>query len=399
MAFKQGDVVIVVSTSLTEPAHSLNDQMKRAVGKQFVVEGYNPSNDSVTINGCVWCAGDLKLAGEIDKNLDIPTSNNHRPASKNGHSDVLKERINYIGDYLSGLHNTDVFKRGKHKTMRYDGSGTLTPEGIPAWFVAKNRVELLQRKKVGFLRDRPDVIIMLDNSSSTASAGIVNHLRCLSGAISSVFFAELNKIYLITFGEQGRYYEFDDKNIFVEHLLEKTLFDEGSTRYDLAFTEAIRNNCLSAQTRPRLVILLTDGVPTDLMNNVTGELEEARQRGDYQKDDHKHPAVIVQKSTLLKSIDMISSLSALDNTVFRMYILAQTNDVDAAMERIADEISQRLKGANQFDDDSRIILRRFISEIMSNGTVFSFQDFMTGKLMNDVVTDIKKEFYKLNASR
>jgi hypothetical protein len=399
MAFKEGDVVTVISTKLTEPKLCLNDQMKRSVGKDFVVESYEASKDSVVINGCTWCAGDLKLSGEVDKNLVIPTSNNHRPASKNGHKDILVERINYIGDYLSGLHNTDVFKRGKHKTMRYDGSGKLNPEGMPAWFVAKNRLELLQRKKVGFLRDRPDVIIMLDNSSSTAGAGIVNHLRCLSAAISSVFFAELNKIYLITFGQEGKYYEFDDKNIFVEHLLEKTYFDEGSTRYDLAFTEAIRNNCLSAQTRPRLVILLTDGVPTDLMNDVEGELDSARKSGTYQQDGHKHPECIVRQSTLLKSIDMISSLSALDNTVFRMYILAQTNDVDSAMERIADEISKRLSYAKEFDDSARIILRRFISEIMANGTVFSFQDFMTGKLMNDVVNDIKKEFYKLNASR
>lgn len=398
--FKIGDVVKIASISATKKSkYGTNEYMEKMVGQKFVISEIRESDDAVMANGCYWNFSDLEVVGEVDENLQIPFCNNHNTARENNQYDILLERIGYVGDYLTGLHNTDVFKKGKQKIQRYDGSGKLFLEGMPDWVMTKLRFDILQKKKVGFMRDKPDVIIMLDNSGSIAGAKMCNHLRVLSAAISDVFFAELNKVYLITFGHKGNYYEFNDKMTFVDFVLQGTRFDEGSTRYDLAFMEAMKNDCLKGQTRPRLIILITDGVPTDLVNDVEIEIDKQSKEGYYKGTGHNHPSCKTTKSVLLKSIDMISSLSALDNTVFRILVLSQSSDTDMTYDRIADEIAKRLAGARDMDENAMILLRRFINEMMLNSLVLSFDDFSTGRAFSTITEDIKREFYKLQALR
>jgi hypothetical protein len=402
MEFKEGDRVMIVSSSNTNNAFGANDDMQSMVGQTFTVVGIE-SNGPVKgykIEGFTWHPDDLKKSGEeTDPNLIIPRRGGHCSASTNGEYDLLIERIGYVGAYLQGLHNTDVFKKGSYKIQRYDGSGKMYIEGIPQHFMARTKLDLLQRKKVGFVRDKPDVIIMLDNSSSVSGAQMNNHMRVLSAAISDVFFAELNKVYLVTFGERGEYYEFDDRNVFVDQLLEHTFFDEGCTAYDLAFIEALKNGALKEQTRPRLVLLLTDGVPTDLASEVGRDLEELRISGAMRDPGYKDPKTMTKKETLIRAIDMIASLSALDNTVFRTYVLSETCNVDRTYERIAREVADRLKGADDLNAESQILMRRFIREIMKNGQVLGFSEFTTGQAFHKITEDIKEEFYKLQAMR
>ena len=369
--------------------------MKEMVGNEFGVGQIK--DDKVKVDGYWFHVDDVEVVGEIDQNLQIPFCSNHNSAQDNGDEEVLLERIGYVADYLAGLHNTDVFKKGNYQISRYDGSGHMYLEGTPAYFMAKTRLELLQRKKTGFVRDKPDVIIMMDNSSSVAGNKMPNHMRVLSSAISDVFFAELNKVRLITFGSVGKYFEFDDKNQFVDHMLNKTRFEEGSTRYDLAFQQAIANDSFKESTRPRLILLVTDGVPTCLADSAAQEIDKRRRSGEYNLDE---PRTLTSKSQLLESIDMISSLSALSNTVFRIYVLTDSSDDDRTYARIAEEVSDRLNSTEKgFDDTCKILVRRFINEIMKNGMNISFEEFSNGKAFHNIVEDIKNEFYKLQALR
>lgn len=370
--------------------------MKKMVGQEFIVYEVRKEEHRVKLDGYWFDMDDVELVGEIDKNLQIPFSDNHNSARDNGEEGILIERIGYIQDYLSGLHNTDVFKKGNYQTHKYDGSGHMYLEGIPAHFMAKGKLELLQRKKTGFVRDKPDVIIMMDNSCSMTSNKMPNHVRVLCCAIANVFFAELNKVRLITFGSVGKYFEFDDQNQFRDHMLNKTHFEEGSTRYDLAFEQAIINDSFKESTRPRLILLITDGVPTHLVDSASEEIDRRRRAGDYNLNI---PQTLLNKSKLLESISMISSLSALSNTVFRIYVLTKSSDQDGTYARIAEEVSRRLAIVEKFDDSCKILVRQFIKEIMDNGMNLSFQEFGNGTAMNKIVTDIKNEFYKLQSLR
>jgi hypothetical protein len=400
--FKRGDVVIISSKNNTESALGANDYMEVMLHNKYSIDKIEEKDDGskvIKVNGFFWLPEDLTLVGEADVNLVIPYNEGEATAREAEQEDVLLERINYVGDYLSGLHQTEVFKKARTKTMKYDGSGKLNFEKLPGYVTTKLKFDLLQTKKVGFVRDRPDVLIMLDNSGSVAGSKIANHLRVLSGAISNVFFAELNKISLITFGHSGKYYEFEDKNEFYDQLLNGLRFNEGSTQYDLAFIEAERNNAIQQQTRPRLVILITDGVPTDLSHTVGNELTQFYDAKGKRTDPKKGPACGIKKSTLLKSIDMIASLSALSNTVFRVYIVSDSNNVDATMDRIAEECAARLAKSKDLDEEGMIVLKRFVNEMMKNSLVLGIGDFQTGAAFHNIVEDVKQEFYKLQSMR
>lgn len=405
---QKGDICKVVSCKATKGKYGLNGHMEQMVGRSYAVDNYEKSPNGgfvVKMQGFAWDSADLEVVDHADENLIIPVGSNHSSCTDNGEYGEITKKINFVSDYLQGLHNTDVFKKGQYKTMKYDGSGKLALEAMPNYIMTKLKFDLLQRKKVGFLRDRPDVIIMMDNSGSVAGAGMCNHMRVLGGAISDVFFAELNKIILITFGHKGCYYEFEEKEQMVDHLLDHTFFDEGCTRYDLAFIEAMKNGVLQQNlTRPRLIILITDGVPTDLSRDVEKELDKLREKGEFKKEGYKEKykellRTITSKSTLIKTVDMIASLSALSNTVFRIYVLSENSRKDVTFERIAQEVTGRLKQSKQWDDTSKILMRRFLNEIMKNSVVHSFGDFLSGAAYSAIVEDIKSEFYKLNAER
>lgn len=374
MQYEVGDTVKIASSTATKNEFDLDSDgiMKSMVGKEYTIDGVDGAK--IKIEGFAWLADDLKRTKKADANLHIPKCGNHRTAKENGHEEVLLKTIGYVGDYLSGLHNTDVFKKGREQVSVYDGSGHLFLEGIPDNFARKTKLEILQRKKTGFIRDKPDILLMIDNSSSMASNQLPNHVRVLSCAIADVFFAEINKVYVITFGHGSKYMEFDDKNEFVDKMLNGVLFDEGATQYELAFQQAITNACLKEQTRPRLVLLVTDGVPTQLANSVENELNKLRSAGEFKKDDahQKYKDLLMtktKKSTLLRSIDMISSLSALSNTVFRSYVLSDSKNPDYTFGKIADETAARLKGAEEYDEEAKVLIRRFVNELMKNGMI------------------------------
>ena len=391
---KARDIIYIDSITNTKNSIGVDEsgEMAKMVGQHYSVVEYVADKGLVAVYGLrgkyyferndvtlSWSIGSAKPATGMSLNI---------PQAFQMHDRLLNEYIGLTADLLRGLHNTEVYRKSRLTEQRYDGSGQLRVDKTISRILNKTRLELAQTKKTGLLRDKPDVIILLDTSGSIDN--LHNHTRIIAGAISDVFFADINSICLIPFNDKADVRVYNDKQDFYAGL--QALVSYGGTNYIDALIKLFNSGMLNSNvTKPKLVLLITDGVPEEINAAVEGAIVAGETGG---ADDNQSYLTDLH---LLQAIDAISTLSALSNTVFRIYLISNSTDSDAVFERIADRMLLLMSRTET--KDKRILIKRYISEIIKNGRVLGTPDFITGAVFNKVVNDIQSEFYKLIAMR
>jgi len=327
----------------------------------------------------------------IDDNLRIPR--NRPDAYTRGaceEAEQIQEITNYCTDYLSGLHGCEILKQAKKKKMGYDGSGQLLPEQTAEWYTQKGALDLVQTKKTEYLKDKPDVILIVDTSGSVCISQIANHVRVLSGAIGSVFVADINKIYLINFDSDANFYEFNDVQELHDKLINGFTFGGGFTCYSEAFEELHKHNILNSGG-PRLIVMITDGAPNELVWDVS---QGAERRVSMATAKQKKFKTEIVGNKLLEAVDSITGLSTLDNTVFRMVVIGNQQTPQSMKENLIGNVKNELKRARTSGGRIQELTEKYARDFFTNSIFIPIKWFETEKAFNAIVEDIRREMHK-----
>ena len=326
----------------------------------------------------------------------------------------VKRWIDLAKCRLSRLHSTEIIKKDRRVIEEYDGSGRIHIPSIPNLFKRNKRIMLPQKKRKGFLKDKPDLIIMLDVSGSIRGGGdgsndcLCNKLRILCGSIGDIFLADLNQIHIIIIGYGSSYANFK-RYSELEKWLNEQKFKEGATNYVDAFNCLNKSGILN-EDRPRLIVMITDGEPNEISYEMQKRMEEILTKGNWW-EIKTNPKLAISKSYILKMINHITMLSKLKDTIYKTIVIHECEDEIPDKEMIEEErnrIYERLKGgieANVKNDGKEIqkeleaISNRYIEEFYSKAIHLSSGQFKTGEAFHKIIEGLKKEIYKYEHRR
>ena len=323
----------------------------------------------------------------------------------NKRKEILKRDILLATSRLNRLHNTEILKKDRKVIEEYNGSGRIHIPSISKLFNKKREIVLPQKIRKGYLKDKPDLIVLFDISGSIDGYGIKNKMRVLCSSIGRVFLADLNQIHIITIGMGSAYFSF---NKFVEldkWLMEDINFLEGNTNYLDAF-KCLHKSGILNKDKPKLIVMITDGNPNQISKELEYKVDNfINQKDWWEKKSDLSLKVGISKDYLMNIINQIITLSKLKDTIYKTIII--NDEIKSQMEYDKEKLKSSMitileKNVDKNETNKKELTKvidSYIEEFLDKAILIDLCSFKSGEAYNKIIKEIKKEMYKFNVRR